>query len=505
MKTILSLVLALGIAAAQQTAQPVDASASPMTKPVRSVASLPGSCSNNEMLILTAGLKGTYACIDGAWVQQSSTAALPGGSGVVKVASGVGGVVTGTPTDCVKVDGSSGACGSGGVSAVDFPDGAASATIAAGTLHLNAGPSVAMVDGNNTFTGDNKYSELCLATSTGTTAARWVQKTAAGCQVISATTQPVFGLAAATVASASATVYRAGRALCSYSNTAIAGNWATISSSGQCTDSGTAATSAPPSGSVAVAEAAGIGSILVSIWPSPSAVNTGTSSPSINPSYVQEFDEFLPTSFLGGIGKLGWTIVGSAAQSVVSATLVNPGYLTISANGVNGSSGVNLAGYAFSNPWFYAGHSGWEVQFSVHSDLYYTTNTIWRVGLVDGSGQTPTNGIYAELSSSAACTAALTDTAWTFVARASSTSTRTATAVSAATDTAYRIRIRSVSAGTVLFSISTGGGAFTAETSIATNVPTAALAPTFEVHSCDSSNHIMYADRFDYLLTGIAR
>lgn len=36
------------------------------------------------------------------------------GSGVVKVASGVPGLVTGTSTDCVRVDGTSGACGTGG-------------------------------------------------------------------------------------------------------------------------------------------------------------------------------------------------------------------------------------------------------------------------------------------------------------------------------------------------------------------------------------------------------
>jgi hypothetical protein len=147
------------------------------------------------------------------------------------------------------------------------------------TIHLSAGPAVAMVDGNNSFTGDNRYSEICTAGPAGTTIFRWVQKTQGGCATISATAQPVFGLAASTASNAAVTVYRAGRGYCAYNNTAVLGNWATVTADGRCSDSGVAAVFAPPAGAVAVAEASGAGNVLVSIWPAPSTPASAAAGP----------------------------------------------------------------------------------------------------------------------------------------------------------------------------------------------------------------------------------
>lgn len=56
-------------------------------------------------------------------------------SGVLKITSGVPAAVTGTSSDCVKVDGSSGACGSGAVSSVTAgPSGAVTASPTTGAV-----------------------------------------------------------------------------------------------------------------------------------------------------------------------------------------------------------------------------------------------------------------------------------------------------------------------------------------------------------------------------------
>lgn len=124
------------------------------------------------------------------------------------------------------------------------------------------------------------------------------------------------------------------------------------------------------------------------------------------------------------------------------------------------------------------------------------TQVIYRVGLASGLEQPlPTNGIYAQYASNTGCTLTGTDTGWVYTTRASSVSS-TASGPALTAGTWIHLRIRSVTAGTWLFSVSVNGGAFSTEQSLSTNVPSANLAPVFLVSSCEAVYKYLTADMY---------
>jgi hypothetical protein len=269
----------------REQARNVDFSQATSTKPFKSGTAMPALCSTGDVFFKTdaAPGKNVYLCsAPNNWVDQAGTLSYPANTADIGTpappASGTTTWYTREGKLCALDPSGNESCTGGGSLWVNSSDGSVSVTKSGNTLQITAGPAMATVDGNNAFTGDNRYSERCTANATGTQANRWVQKTSTGCQVSGSATR-VFGLASATASSGSVTIFRAGRWKCAYSNTAVLGNWATVTSDGRCADSGVAAASAPPAGAVAVAEASGAGSVLVSIWPAPSASGTSTSSP----------------------------------------------------------------------------------------------------------------------------------------------------------------------------------------------------------------------------------
>lgn len=236
----------------------------------------------------------------------------------------------------------------------------------------------------------------------------------------------------------------------------------------------------------------------------------------IDPTTVSLFDEFLPgTANIGGTsalyGQLGWTLVGAgaiAAQRPSGAGAIPPGLLECdAANAANSACVYHLGGVGFGSPFFYdaAATTNWEFQFTAKADPSLTSQTIWRVGLVDSTNQLSANGLWMRYASNSGCTETGADTGWVYEARNAGTSTTVNSPVSVTAGHSYRMRIRSTARGTILFSISDNGGAFTAETGVTTNLPTTALAPAFEVVSCDTNVHKITADRFDYIQTGLVR
>jgi hypothetical protein len=117
----------------------------------------------------------------------------------------------------------------------------------------------------------------------------------------------------------------------------------------------------------------------------------------------------------------------------------------------------------------------------------------------------PSDGIWFRYGNTTGCTSNLSDTTWIGESRASSTSTTVDTGVTVSDDTAYMLRIRSTTAGTILFSAASGGGAYSAEQSITTNIPTGTLTMALQFVACaddytrtfnpDALKFVMYSVR----------
>lgn len=161
----------------------------------------------------------------------------------------------------------------------------------------------------------------------------------------------------------------------------------------------------------------------------------------------------------------------------LSHTFLNPGQVSFTTPAISGQ-GVyigkgNLAGSAGT---FGAlgSNAGWELNWI--AKISATTNICLRIGLV-GTGQAaadaPTGGIYVEYDTA---NTGNTNTNFTWVTRSASTPTYSTTNAIAADTNFHRFRIRSLVAGTILFSVDGG-----TEASIATNVPTVIMAPFFQV------------------------
>jgi len=235
----------------------------------------------------------------------------------------------------------------------------------------------------------------------------------------------------------------------------------------------------------------------------------GSSTPTINPAYIQDFDEW--TSNGNGatqpVGRLGWTVStdngsGAAAagyESYSSYSLI--GVAELAPAGVNARVTLHLGAYGMGARWFATAINSWEYQFVVRTDNYENTQVSYIVGLADSVSQQPTNGIWVRYRNNTGCTVTGSDTGWVHETRSSGTSTTQASGMSVSTATVYRIRIRKSGSG-VGFSMCSGGPTCTlgSETVITTNIPTADLVPYIQSVSCASGYRKLIADRFDVLM-----
>jgi hypothetical protein len=111
------------------------------------------------------------------------------------------------------------------------------------------------------------------------------------------------------------------------------------------------------------------------------------------------------------------------------------------------------------------------------------------VGYIVGGGNVPSAGA-STARIGVEYDASLSDTNFMFVACNGTNCTRQSSGVSFDTSW-HKLRIRSQTAGTILFSLDEG-----TEVSINTNVPTQALAPIFGVRTTDGSIKRVEADRW---------
>lgn len=203
-------------------------------------------------------------------------------------------------------------------------------------------------------------------------------------------------------------------------------------------------------------------------------------------------------------GSLGWTQGGTSGAGAdgtsSSATFEHPGVYTYYA----------VYAGADKHTYLYLGYIGalgsnanWEVYYTFRTDPYQSTQGAYRIGFVkDGQegANPPTDWFGLRYWNSSTCATNATDSYWTYEARAASTSTTSATATAQTTNQWLTVRMRSTTAGTIKFSLSTDDGeTFSAETDIATNIPTDNLRPFVQRWGCTADTYYrVLMDEFMY-------
>jgi hypothetical protein len=176
------------------------------------------------------------------------------------------------------------------------------------------------------------------------------------------------------------------------------------------------------------------------------------------------------TTDSGAWQGFGIVAAGTATGSN-PGTFLNPGVMTISSAATAGGDGCAICKGSGGSASMGAlgSNAGWEANFVIASATL--TNVALRVGFVLGGQQAhdaPTDGIWVEFDTS---NTGKSDTDYTWVtAKASTYNYSTTNSIAPVASTFVRLRIRSLVAGTILFSVNGG-----TETAISTDVPTGAL------------------------------
>lgn len=155
----------------------------------------------------------------------------------------------------------------------------------------------------------------------------------------------------------------------------------------------------------------------------------------------------------------------------------------------------------------FAANANWEWVHTLRIAATHRTNIQFRLGLMDSKSTAPANnGIWIRYGNTTGCTANLSDTTWIAESRSGGTSTTQDTGVTVSDDNLYTLRFRSAVAGTILFDVSTNGGAYSSPVSISANVPTANLMPVMQTVACETAFAKQYRpDYFHMLITGLSR
>ena len=207
---------------------------------------------------------------------------------------------------------------------------------------------------------------------------------------------------------------------------------------------------------------------------------------------------------------LNWTLVGNGNDTAYDASSFDrPCVTNFNQTGANGTAGLVLRFHGTNNNAAYGVMDGWTTKAGYEFIFIFRTEEItqtkFRVGLTSAISEAqPNDGIFIEFNNNTSCTNTGSDSTWKYYTRASSVSS-SANGPTVTSYTWYKARIRSKTAGTWLFSVSTNGGAYSAEQSLSTNVPTAKLAPFFMTVSCDANYARMWVDYFSARAEGLTR
>jgi hypothetical protein len=189
---------------------------------------------------------------------------------------------------------------------------------------------------------------------------------------------------------------------------------------------------------------------------------------------------------------MGFGIVASATWSGGNpGTFRNPGVASITTGTTSGNGGTITKGNGNNGALGALGsNAGWEANFVV-SFPSSTASESMRIGFVIASQENadpPTDGFWVRYDTG------VPDTNYTWEVRAASTSTTSTTNSIAADANYHHFKIRSITAGTILFSVDGG-----TETAISTNVPAGTVQLFLQIITRTAAAKILDIDFISYM------
>ena len=224
---------------------------------------------------------------------------------------------------------------------------------------------------------------------------------------------------------------------------------------------------------------------------------------------INTVEEFWPTSnSSNAVGALGWGVGGTV--TTIAGEVGHPGMYHLATTAVaNGTTYLSVSGTSGMRPLPpLNATAGWSIVFIFRTGAD-NTEVKYRIG--NGSTGAPTeapqsSGVFLEFYSDVAntCTTNGTnDTNWMFVTGSGALTRTIGPAI--AVNTWYKVRFRSTVAGTIGTSVAVNGGAYGAENSVSTSLPSIALVPQFAVVTCNTTAKTLDADYWWYYQTGAVR
>jgi hypothetical protein len=219
------------------------------------------------------------------------------------------------------------------------------------------------------------------------------------------------------------------------------------------------------------------------------------------PNRVGFVDDFMNAQAVASItttttvfGDTPWTahdILVAATMTTPNSSFTNPGQATLTTGATGSGDGLGLTKGA-SPLGVLAANAGWEMH--IIFALSQTTLCAIRIGACENGGyqlDPPTDGCWVEYDTANANSNA----DYTFVT-AKASAYNYSISNSKAVDTSFHhVRIRSISAGTILFMIDNG-----TETVITTDVPTGMLLqPFIQILTRTSASKSLVMDFFSYI------
>lgn len=234
---------------------------------------------------------------------------------------------------------------------------------------------------------------------------------------------------------------------------------------------------------------------------------SGSSEPE---NVIRDWDEWFGNgnNATSPTGRLNWTVRTDNGVANYYGVSSHGGTTLLGVAGLephtpNGYAVLHLGAYNMDAKWFVANAlSEWEFQYAFRTELYYSSEVIWLIGLADSISQTPANSILVRFRNNTGCTTTGSDSAWIYSTCSGGTCTTQSSGVSVSDGSVYRVRIRKSGSG-VGFSMCSGSPFCTlgAETVISTNLPSATpLVPYMLAVGCASGYRRLFVDRFSMML-----